>query len=263
MVSKAATEFRKRMQHLLDEFFGGRQATMAEAVGVQQSTVSRWVRGEVVPLHALLRRIDRAAGQPIQEWLVSGKGSVPRLEHGVSGQLAKGLQYTLPVLDDPISALATEKMTDEAVLHRQVAPAHFREGRFVLRMWINSPELAIRQGDLMLVEPDREWFRSPFRWRNRLALVRLGKPEAISLAVVRPVVGCETDTGLVEATPFESLVPHERHARRGQHKSVRLNWADLLAVCIHLERDQLGLSSCSDQQMTPAEPGRKRRVPVN
>lgn len=43
---------------------GSDQSTLAAAVGVDQSTISRWIRGETQPSFEKLMRLEVAAGRP-------------------------------------------------------------------------------------------------------------------------------------------------------------------------------------------------------
>ncbi|WP_032092025.1 S24 family peptidase [Necropsobacter rosorum] len=66
-------EFAKRMQFLLNTKFDGNYSKFSRAVGVQQPSLVKWIKGESDPTRTSLFRISEASGVSAG-WLISGQG---------------------------------------------------------------------------------------------------------------------------------------------------------------------------------------------
>lgn len=240
-----------RMQYLLDEYFDGHQPTMAAALGAHQPSVSRWVTGRVRPTRKVLHRLEKATGVSA-DWVLDGVGPVPRREHSaVAGRFAEA-ECLVPVFDRLLPSYPLPGESPTPTMMRRVMPSVYTATRYFLRMWINVPQLAVRQGDFLLLEGNPEWFAHPYRYTDRLCGVHVGYALMLGVVVVRGFASADQPLAF---TPHLTFDPQASIGQRGMGKSwkgrggrtkttkrtaVDIHSSELVAVCVRLERDDMG-----------------------
>jgi transcriptional regulator with XRE-family HTH domain len=226
-----------RVHLLLIEYFQNRQAVMAEAVGVTQSAVSRYVRDKSNPTPAVIDRLVELTGAT-REWLCEGTGAPPRRDLASVAIDAQESGSMLPVFGELLSGLPSQA-EEEPMMMRRVLPTLTRPSRYFVRITHDMTAPRVAPGDYILMDADAEWFAPAHRHVNQLCAIRVTKMNTAVLAHVMPWKGNMTSEPIYQARPFSQTMkwPAAKKAYADDQEHLRVRPTDIVAVAIRLERD--------------------------
>ncbi len=163
--------FQDRIIHLAELIWKGNRSQMGRDLGADQSSLSKLLAQKQQPSAALIERLANWKGVN-PGWLLCGKGE-PLLE----GPFSPGLGLYRPLLDELISGPLAEFPALTKGVSYPVAGAHFTETNYYFRVPPNHPVTFgsdARHRDLLLLETDPAWTRSPARVRGRMVVLLAG-----------------------------------------------------------------------------------------
>jgi transcriptional regulator with XRE-family HTH domain len=142
-VKKISTAARFKL--VVEELYKNNLAKAALALGLDRSTVSRYVSGRNPPLSILLL-VSRLTNVDI-DWLTKGTElKIRYAKENYSGEVSR------PVISTPCAGAPDHTTPKFGMEFRQVAPAHNVPNRYWLRLTANIKALDLLKRDLVLME---------------------------------------------------------------------------------------------------------------
>lgn len=130
----------KRFRQILEHSYNGNLGKMADDIGVDRATCSRYKNGLIpIPRRSILA-ISRAANIDLS-WLESGGGEEIKFDRGAQAPL-------LPVLRDP-----TDVYPAKSIVSMQTPSAYFAENNYWLDVKDSIPGASILERDYVLIQP--------------------------------------------------------------------------------------------------------------
>lgn len=160
----------RRLKSVLETVFAGNITVMANALGVDKSTCSRYVSGDTVPSRTVLLLLHEAHGIDLG-WLEEGSADEVQWS-GLSSSTAVR-ELGLPVFAAPLESVPQPKspgFLDKIVV---VSPTFFKSTSYWVEIDRADPGESLARGDLVLIEPEKARAPEPSD-PGRLLVVRRG-----------------------------------------------------------------------------------------